>query len=168
MLLAEFEERLNAILGDPEAMGQIVSIAKALTGEGGGETAPPPPEDAGEAPDPPVSAGAGEDPAPEGPSSPAQPDWSALLGMLGGGGSDSPLSALGNMDPKLIQAAVTLFSEYSAPDDQKAALLNALKPFLKPERQAKVEKAMHLARLARVIRAALGLFQSSREEGGDV
>lgn len=167
MLLAEFEDRLNAILGDPEAMGQIVSIAKALTGEGGGETAPPPPEDAGETPDPPAPAG-GESPAPEGPGSPSQPDWSALLGMLGGGGSDSPLSALGSIDPKLIQAAVTLFSEYSAPDDQKAALLNALKPFLKPERQAKVEKAMHLARLARVIRAALRLFQSSREEGGDV
>lgn len=165
--MAEFEDRLNAILGDPEAMGQIVSIAKALTGEGGGETAPAPPEDAGGTPDPSAPAG-GESPAPEEPSAPAQPEWSALLGMLGGGESDSPLSALGSMDPKLIQAAVTLFSEYSAPDDQKAALLNALKPFLKPERRAKVEKAMHLARLARVIRTALRLFQSGREEGGDV
>ena len=57
--------------------------------------------------------------------------------MLGGTGGESPLSALGSMDPKLLQAAVTLFSEYSAPDDQKTALLNALKPYLKPERQAK-------------------------------
>ena len=31
--MAEFEDKLNAILADPEAMGQIVSIAKALTGE---------------------------------------------------------------------------------------------------------------------------------------
>ena len=32
--MAEFEDKLHAILGDPEAMGQIVSIAKALTGDG--------------------------------------------------------------------------------------------------------------------------------------
>ena len=28
--MAEFEDKLNAILADPEAMGQIVSIAKPL------------------------------------------------------------------------------------------------------------------------------------------
>ena len=42
--MAEFEEKLNAILGDPEAMGQIVSIAKALTGEGQSTQSPPPEE----------------------------------------------------------------------------------------------------------------------------
>ena len=31
--MAEFEDKLHAILGDPEAMGQIVSIAKALIGD---------------------------------------------------------------------------------------------------------------------------------------
>lgn len=161
--MAEFEDRLNAILGDPEAMGQIVSIAKALTGEDG--VSSPAPEDSSETPAP----AAEEEREPSGPSeAPAQPDWSALLGMLGGTGGESPLSALGSMDPKLLQAAVTLFSEYSAPDDQKTALLNALKPYLKPERQAKVDKALHLARLARVIHRALQLFQSSQKEGGDV
>ena len=29
--MAEWEEKLSAILGDPEAMGQIVNIAKALS-----------------------------------------------------------------------------------------------------------------------------------------
>ena len=48
--MAEFEDRLNAILGDPEAMGQIVSIAKALTGEDG--VSSPAPEDSGETPAP--------------------------------------------------------------------------------------------------------------------
>ena len=32
--MAELEEKLNAILSDPEAMGQIASIARALTGGG--------------------------------------------------------------------------------------------------------------------------------------
>lgn len=162
--MAEFEDRLNAILGDPEAMGQIVSIAKALTGEGGApgtaeEEAP------SQGPVPPPQ----EQPAPEAPPGPAagQPDWSALLGMLGNGAAgDSPLAALGSLDPELIQTAVTLFSEYSAGDNQKVALLTALKPFLKPERQVKVDKAIQLARLSRVIRVALQMFQSNREEGG--
>lgn len=150
--MAEFEDKLNAILGDPEAMEQIVSIAKALTGEQ--EPAP------AASPDPPP-----EETPPAAPNS--QPDWQNLLGLLGGlgGGGDNPLSALGDLDPQLIQTAVTLFSEYSATDDRKVALLAALKPFLKPERQAKVDRAMQLARLARVIRVAFRLFQSNREEG---
>ncbi|ERI61444.1 hypothetical protein HMPREF0239_05176, partial [Clostridium sp. ATCC BAA-442] len=40
--MAEFEEKLNAILSDPQAMGQIASLAQALTGEHTGESAPPP------------------------------------------------------------------------------------------------------------------------------
>ena len=31
--MAEFEEKLNAILSDPQAMGQIASLAQALTGD---------------------------------------------------------------------------------------------------------------------------------------
>ena len=47
-------------------------------------------------------------------------------------------------------------------DDEKAALLRALQPFLRPERWAKVEKAIQITRLSRVIRAAMQLF---REKG---
>ena len=145
--MAEFEEKLNAILSDPQAMGQIASLAQALTGEHAGESAPPPAAEA-----------AGQSGA---------TDWSALLGMLGGGGDSNPLSALSELDPQLLQAGLRLFSEYSATDDRKVALLNALKPFVKPERYAKVDKAVQIAKLARVIRVAFQLFQSRREEGKD-
>ena len=165
--MAEFEDKLNAILADPEAMGQIVSIAKALTGEASSsEAGTLPPE--GTAPEAPAAA-----PAPaEEPEAPrTQPDWGAVLGMLGSlnsGGTGSPLSALGDLDPRLIQTAVALFSEYSATDDRKIALLTAMKPFLKPERYAKVDKAVQIARLSRVIRAAFQLFKKSGEEEADV
>ena len=86
---------------------------------------------------------------------------------LGGGGDSNPLSALSELDPQLLQAGLRLFSEYSATDDRKVALLNALKPFVKPERYAKVDKAVQIAKLARVIRVAFQLFQSRREEGKD-
>ena len=31
--MAELEEKLNAILNDPQAMGQILTVAKALSGQ---------------------------------------------------------------------------------------------------------------------------------------
>ncbi len=139
--MADLQEQLQSILGDPEAMGQITAIAKALTG--GGET--PPPEPSAQEEYVPVDAP---------PTQSAPPDLSALAGMLGG-----------DIDPKVIQIALRVFSESSAQDDQKAALLAALKPFLKPERQEKLEKAEKIARLSRVVRVALQLLQ---EEGGHV
>lgn len=163
--MAEFEEKLNAILGDPEAMGQIVSIAKALTGGDGSDTgsavaspdaADTPAVDT-DTPAAPVATGGGET------------DWSSLLGLLGTlGGNDggNPLAALGDLDPRLIQGALTLYSEYSTTDDRKIALLGALKPFLKEERYAKVDKAIQIAKLSRVIRVAFRLFKKDGGEAG--
>lgn len=137
--MAQWEEQLNQILGDPQAMGQIMSLAQSLSGkqeehqeeppdrEEGSETAPPPVE---------------EEP--------------------------SPLSALAGLDPKLLQMGMGLLSEYSAQDDKKTALLAALKPFLKPERQEKMDQAVRIARLTRVIRTALKMFRDRGEEEDDV
>ena len=62
-----------------------------------------------------------------------------------------------------------LLSEYTAGDDRKTALLDALKPFLRPERQAKVDQAVRIARLAKVIRTAFRIFQErGKEESEDV
>ena len=174
--MADLQEQLQAILGDPQAMGQITAIARALTG---GSPQADPPHREPEAQDVefvPVeegSQGRGEgnmDGGPEAaystepgmthPTEPethegegSAPDLSALLGMLGGGA---------DIDPRLIQIALTVFSEYSAQDNEKAALLAALKPFLRGERLEKMEKAEKIARLSRVVRTAIRLF---REEG---
>ncbi len=141
--MADLEEKLNAILGNPEAMGQIMNIAKALTA-GTGESAPPP---AGEPVDveyQPVESGSDE---PE--------DFF------------NPLSALGDLDPRLLQTAMRLFSEYSATDNRKVALLSSLKPFLKEARYAKVDKAVQIAKLSRVVRVAFQLFKGG-DANGDV
>ena len=66
--MAEFEDKLHAILGDPEAIGQSVSIAKALTGDGTaspGEEEPPSPSAASEEPvfEPVAAATPKEEPA---------------------------------------------------------------------------------------------------------
>ena len=60
---------------------------------------------------------------------------------------------------------MTLFSEYSATDDRKIALLAALKPFLKEERYAKMDRAIQIAKLSRVIRVAFQLFKKEGQDG---
>ena len=67
-----------------------------------------------------------------------------------------------------MKLGARLIGEYSRRDDKKAALLEALKPFLKPERQAKVDQAAKIARLSRVAKAALRLYREEQEEGGHV
>ena len=46
----------------------------------------------------------------------------------------------------------------------RRALLAALRPFVREERWAKLDKAMQLARMARVIRMALGAFGKEEED----
>lgn len=69
-------------------------------------------------------------------------------------GQESP--SLGDLDPNLIRIGTRLFQEYQASGDKTTALLLALRPFLREERCARLDKAVQLARLARVIRTALG------------
>nr|WP_317324550.1 hypothetical protein [uncultured Flavonifractor sp.] len=136
--MAQLEEQLNQILGDPQAMEQIMSLAQSLSGSR--ESPPPDQSSPGETEAPPE----------------------------GGTAVPSPLSALADLDPRLLRMGMTLLSEYSAQDDKKAALLSALKPFLKPERQEKIDQAVRIARLTRVVRAAFSLFRDRGEEEDDV
>lgn len=58
---------------------------------------------------------------------------------------------LQNLDPAMLKTIGSLFQEYNRGDDEKAALLQALHPFLREERWTKVEKAIQITRLSRVI-----------------
>ena len=162
----EFADKLNAVLGNPEAMGQIMSLARSLTGDSGDEGGSQPPIQ------PPVESM----PAPASPATAAPstqlPDLSGIMNMLGGltgggghqGGAptSNPLAALGDLDPRVLQAGMRLLSKLGSTDDRKTALLTALRPFVKEERFAKVDRAIQVAKLSRVIRVAFQLFK----EGG--
>lgn len=156
--MADLQEQLQAILGNPEAMGQITAIAKALTGGGPQPQTGTAPDVSGPVQDVDYIPVAGEMPPPaESSDSGDIPDLSALLSLLGGGNAPQ-------IDPKLIRIALRVYSEYSAQDDEKVALLNALKPFLREERREKLEKAAGIARLSRVVRVALQLLREEGEE----
>lgn len=102
----------------------------------------------------------------------------ALAKSLGGGGAaegppppaapalepPAPASAGGGIDPRLLSMAAKLAGAYSdAGDDRRVALLSALRPFVKEERHAKLDKAIQIARLTRVVRTALDSFRAKGE-----
>ena len=119
--MAEFDDKLNSLLSNPDAMSQIMQLAQSLSGETA-SAAPPPVQPA----HPPAQ------PAPPSGTSP-----SGLLSALTGGG-----------DPSLLMKLLPLIQELGSGQDSPArALLYALRPYLKPERQEKVERALQLARL---------------------
>lgn len=133
--MAEWEEKLGAILNNPEAMSQIMALAQSLNGAGAGQTAAAPAQTA-----PPAAPGAE---TPEAPS-PAAP---------------SPEGEGGGLDPRLMEMGLRALAAYQDPNNTRAALLAALRPFVKPERYAKVDKAIQIAKLSKVVRAALEGFQ---------
>ena len=131
--MAEFDEKLNSILSNPDAMAQIMQLAQSLSGgaAGGASGAPPPPSP----PSGGFTAGQGQQSSQTPPPS----------------GGDSLSALTGGLDPQLLLRFLPLLQELGGQQDSNARqLLYALRPYLKPERQEKVERALQLARLFRI------------------
>ena len=127
--MAEFDDKLNSLLSNPDAMAQIMQMAQSLSGGGSEQAAPPPPPQS-----PPVQQAPGV----------SQP----LQGQQPTAGADMLSSLAGGMDPKLMLKLLPLIQELGGGRDSNARqLLYALRPYLKPERQDKIERALQLARL---------------------
>lgn len=57
-------------------------------------------------------------------------------------------SLLGGIDPSMIAKLLPVLSQLNRPESgETAAFLRALRPFLKPERREKIDRAAQLARL---------------------
>ncbi len=138
--MSDFEEKLNSVLSNPDAMSQIMNLAQSLNLGGGGGESPQGGQGGGsDSPPPPPPAGGGDG-----------------LGGLAGLGS-----LLGQIDPKWINRLLPLLGELTGGgSDERMQLLYALRPFLKPERQDKVERA---AKTARLIHVGKKLLQSMGE-----
>lgn len=134
--MGELEEKLNAILGDQAAMGQIMALAQSLS-----KPAPPPPA---------------EEAAPEGTEG---------AGPEGPGAARPPGDLLRALDPGMLQLGARLWQEYQGGDQRSAALLEALRPFLREKRRARLDRAVQIARLSHVIRVALQIL--GEREGED-
>lgn len=125
--MAEFDEKLNSLLSNPEAMAQIMQMAQSLSGGQAQQPVQQPPQRPVQPPAPP----------PVQPPTPAGGDiLSSLSGLTGG------------MDPAMLTKLLPLIQELGSQNDSNARqLLYALQPYLKPDRQEKIERALQLARL---------------------
>ena len=90
--------------------------------------------------------GSGADPA-EGPAPPA-PDLSGLLGQI---------------DPGMLSRLLPLLQEWNSGggSGEREQLLQALRPFLRESRQAKIDRALQIARLLHIGKKLLGTFGES-------
>ncbi len=131
--MSEWEDKLNTLLSDPDAMAQVMNMAQSLSqqmGQPGGDAPPPPPP-----------GGAGTPSSDSFPQSGPPADLSALLGGI---------------DPAMLQKLLPVLGQMNRPaSSETAALLYALRPFLKPERRDKVERAAQLARLIHLAKTFL-------------
>ena len=115
----DWEEKLNALLSDPDAMAQVVGMAQTLSQQFGSGT----------------------------PQSAAQSEPSS-------GGN--PLGMLGNIDPALLTRLVPVLQQMNRSESSEAsAFLYALRPFLKPSRRDKVDRACQLARIIHLAKTFL-------------
>lgn len=119
--MSDFDEKLNSLLSNPDAMSQIMQLAQSLGGTA--EASKPPP--AQPVTPPPVS------PIPD------------LSSLLGGGALGGP----GGLDLSMAAKLLPLLQAFNNQDSNARPLLLALRPYLRPERQDKVDQALQLARL---------------------
>lgn len=124
--MSEFEEKLESILSNPQAMEQIMSLAQSLGGSAPSSDSEAPPE---------------------------QKPSSVLPDGLG----------LGQIDPRILTGVAQLLSQGGSGEDDRVALLQALRPFVREQRYAKLDKAIQIARLSRLIRMALELFRAKED-----
>lgn len=137
------EQQLGQILSDPNSMKQLQSMISSL-GQQAGDSAP----DVKAAP-PPAAA-------------PAQPDLSALAGMLGALGNTGALGSMGTATQPALAAPAGAdalgMAAKLAPmlgrlnrEDDATRLLMALRPLLGEERRRKIDEAVKILQLMRLL-----------------
>ncbi len=140
--MEDLTSMITQFLGSEEGMNQLRAVTQALGldspgAENGG--APPP---ASHSPQPQAGAQGGGS---------AMPDLGALFSSLGfGGGGSSDSSGSSGLDLNtmlLLGRAVSAFSQ----EDRNTELLRALKPHFSPERAKKVDDAIRILQLIRLL-----------------
>ncbi len=135
----DLSQQLNQILSDPQSMQQIQGMMSALglNGNSGTQAAQPAPAEV--QPSAPQSGGF---------------DPSALAGMLGSLGKASPApEPAGGVTPELLQTVTRLaplLSQVNREDDS-TRLLRALRPLLSAQRQKKLDEAIKILQMMRLL-----------------
>lgn len=140
--MADFDEKLNRILSNPEAMAQIARLAQSLDAPPSHSGPPPMTGNAGPPRNPPPESGppfADVPPSGNGPP----PDM---------GTPPPPFNA------ETLEKFLPLLRDLDGDSDARR-FLYALRPYLRPRRQENIERALRLARLIRVGKSFLSQWE---------
>lgn len=127
--MAELEEKLNSILGNQEAMAQIMALANSLSG--------------------------GESKSQDGPTQPPCEEEEGQPLQLSAQPPSELSAMLGQVDPNMIRLGMEIIRKVQDTEDRNTALLSALRPFLREERRGRLDRAVQIARMTKMIRVAL-------------
>jgi hypothetical protein len=132
--MSELEDKINKILSSPADMEKIMGIARSLSGSLGAQAS-------------------GDGSAAAAAAAPGQPvpDLNAIT------------SSLKDLDPRIFKIVTHLVGEYVSAKNDKTELLNVLKPYLKEDRRAKIDRAAEVAKLARLAKVALREFSGGEK-----
>lgn len=125
----DLEGKFSQLLSDPAKLAEVMNMAQSLMGQLG-QSAPA--AEATQAAAPQASTVTGAAPAPQEQAAPAV-----------------------NLEQAMPSSVMTMLQQANNLDGKEAALFNALKPFLKPSRREKIDKAMRIARLSHLAGFAL-------------
>ena len=93
----------------------------------------------------------------------------SLSGSFGGSPASEPntstkkhsndnTSGFGNIDPKMLSMLSKIMGEYNKPQNDKSALISAMKPYLKEDRRDKLDKALQIAKAAHIAKVVFSDF----------
>jgi len=91
-----------------------------------------------------------------------------LAKELGGGMPQSPpqdAAPPAGLDPKILQSAGRILSEYKARKNDKSELIRSLKPYIRRERRDALDRALEITRLAGIARIAMASFTGGEGDG---
>lgn len=126
----DLNQQIQNILSDPQAMGQLQGLLRSLGGgQGDNQTQAAP--------------------------APSGPDLSSLLGALGGGApqpaqNESSLAGVSPQALSMMTRLMPLLSQANREDDA-TRLLRALRPLLGEQRQKKVDEAIQILQMLRLL-----------------
>ena len=149
--MSEFEDKLNSILSSPEDMKKIMELANSLSSTSQSSSAHSAPHNS--------SASGAPSNSSENHFSPssANRDGKDISGsdFQSPGTHGSPLDGI---DPNIIKIMTKIMSSETSLSKKNENFLNALVPYLRPDRQSKLQNAIKIARFAKMAKIAMSEF----------
>lgn len=147
--MADLPAFLQQAMANPQIMSQVAALAQSLGMQNGQiPSAPLPKED-----------------------SPVPPVQEQVAPVFSGGAVPQfhmpTMDAFPQPDPRQLMGSLLQMSQRMGGDERQQALIQALKPFIRPERARKLERAIQIARMSRLAGQALGSATNRPHQAGD-